>query len=51
MVGVDGQADFGVVFTVTDNLAKGAASQAFQNLNLALGLPETTGFRLPGGFV
>lgn len=51
VVGVDGKEDRGVVFTVTDNLAKGAASQAFQNLNLALGLPETTGLRLPGGFV
>jgi N-acetyl-gamma-glutamyl-phosphate reductase len=51
VVGVDGKADVGVVFTVTDNLTKGAASQAFQNLNLALGLPETTGLGLPGGFV
>ena len=25
-----------------DNLAKGAATQALQNLNLALGWPETT---------
>jgi N-acetyl-gamma-glutamyl-phosphate reductase common form len=28
---------------VLDNLSKGAASQAVQNLNLALGLPETEG--------
>ena len=29
-----------------DNLGKGAAGQAVQNLNLALGLRETTGLRL-----
>jgi len=29
--------------TAIDNLAKGAASQALQNLNLMLGWPETTG--------
>lgn len=29
--------------SVLDNLAKGAATQAIQNLNLALGLPETQG--------
>lgn len=28
---------------VLDNLGKGAAGQAMQNLNVALGLPETTG--------
>lgn len=33
-----------LVFNVTlDNLLKGAATQALQNLNLALGLPETQG--------
>ena len=37
-----------VVGFALDNLLKGAASQAVQNLNLALGLPETTGL-LPGG--
>jgi N-acetyl-gamma-glutamyl-phosphate reductase len=35
-----------VVFAAIDNLLKGAAGQALQNLNLALGWPETTG--LPG---
>ena len=29
-----------------DNLGKGAAGQAVQNLNLALGLSETAGLRL-----
>jgi len=32
-----------VVLSVIDNLVKGAAGQAIQNLNLMLGLPETTG--------
>jgi N-acetyl-gamma-glutamyl-phosphate reductase len=32
-----------VVFAALDNLVKGAAGQALQNLNLALGLPETAG--------
>jgi LysW-gamma-L-alpha-aminoadipyl-6-phosphate/LysW-L-glutamyl-5-phosphate reductase len=37
-----------VVGFALDNLLKGAASQAVQNLNLILGLPETTGL-LAGG--
>jgi len=32
-----------VVVSAIDNLVKGAAGQAIQNLNLILGLPETTG--------
>jgi N-acetyl-gamma-glutamyl-phosphate reductase len=32
-----------VVFSALDNLVKGAAGQAVQNLNLAAGLPETMG--------
>jgi N-acetyl-gamma-glutamyl-phosphate reductase len=31
------------VFAAIDNLWKGAASQAVQNLNLMYGLPEATG--------
>jgi N-acetyl-gamma-glutamyl-phosphate reductase len=31
------------VFAVLDNLVKGAAGQAVQNMNLMFGLPETTG--------
>ncbi|MGI8632787.1 MAG: N-acetyl-gamma-glutamyl-phosphate reductase [Solirubrobacterales bacterium] len=34
-----------MVFAVIDNLWKGAASQAIQNLNLMLGLPEAEGLR------
>ena len=32
-----------VILSVIDNLVKGAAGQAVQNMNIALGLPETTG--------
>jgi N-acetyl-gamma-glutamyl-phosphate reductase len=32
-----------VVISCIDNLVKGAAGQAIQNMNLMLGLPETTG--------
>ena len=35
-----------VVTAAIDNLVKGAAGQAVQNLNVALGLPETTGLDL-----
>lgn len=35
-----------VVVSAIDNLGKGAAGQAIQNLNLALGLPETAGLPL-----
>jgi N-acetyl-gamma-glutamyl-phosphate reductase len=51
VIGVDGEAGRGVVFCVTDNLGKGAAGQAIQNMNLALGFPETEGLLLPGGYV
>jgi N-acetyl-gamma-glutamyl-phosphate reductase len=33
----------GIVVTVEDNLVKGAAGQAVQNMNLVLGFPETEG--------
>ncbi|HYY42996.1 MAG TPA: hypothetical protein VE775_09710, partial [Pyrinomonadaceae bacterium] len=37
-----------VVFSALDNLVKGAAGQAVQNMNLMFGLDETVGLRLPG---
>ncbi len=40
---VAGEADRVMVFAAIDNLWKGAASQAIQNLNLMLGLPEGEG--------
>lgn len=35
-----------VVLSVIDNLVKGAAGQAVQNLNIMFGFPETTGIRV-----
>jgi N-acetyl-gamma-glutamyl-phosphate reductase len=40
-----------VVICALDNLGKGAAGQALQNANLALGLDETLGLRLAGVLV
>ncbi|MCX5859027.1 MAG: N-acetyl-gamma-glutamyl-phosphate reductase [Proteobacteria bacterium] len=36
-----------VLVSALDNLIKGAAGQAVQNLNLLFGIPETTGLQLP----
>jgi N-acetyl-gamma-glutamyl-phosphate reductase len=36
-----------IVISCIDNLVKGAAGQAIQNMNLMLGLPETTGLEMP----
>ena len=52
VIGTDGAPGRGtVVFSTIDNLGKGAASQAIQNLNCALGLDDTEGLIWPGGFV
>src|SRR3954447_1838381 len=40
-----------IVMCALDNLGKGAAGQAIQNANLALGLDETAGLRLHGVLV
>jgi len=37
-------------FTALDNLVKGGAGQAIQNMNLMLGLAETTTLEDPGGY-
>lgn len=37
-----------VIFSALDNLVKGAAGQAVQNMNLMFGLDETTGLKLIG---
>ena len=42
-----GRSDMLVVLSVIDNLTKGAAGQAVQNMNLMFGLPETTGLLQP----
>ncbi|MGH8799669.1 MAG: N-acetyl-gamma-glutamyl-phosphate reductase [Casimicrobiaceae bacterium] len=39
--------DIAVVLAVEDNLVKGAAGQAIQNMNLMFGLPETAGLAAP----
>jgi len=40
---VDGRAGRLILISAIDNLVKGAAGQAVQNMNLMFGLPETTG--------
>lgn len=40
----------GVVLAALDNLLKGMAGEAVQNMNLALGLEETSGLWMAGGF-
>ncbi|MCC6221967.1 MAG: N-acetyl-gamma-glutamyl-phosphate reductase [Thermoleophilia bacterium] len=47
----DRATDHAIVICAIDNLGKGAAGQAVQNANLALGLPETAGLRLAGVLV
>jgi N-acetyl-gamma-glutamyl-phosphate reductase len=47
-VGVDADAGRMVVVAAIDNLTKGTAGGAVQCMNLALGLPETTGLPLTG---
>jgi N-acetyl-gamma-glutamyl-phosphate reductase len=37
------------VFSAIDNLVKGAAGQAVQNMNLMFGLDEKTGLMIAGG--
>lgn len=39
-----------VILAVEDNLVKGAAGQAIQNMNIMFGLPETTGLLAPAIF-
>ncbi|MCB6182146.1 N-acetyl-gamma-glutamyl-phosphate reductase [Leeia sp. TBRC 13508] len=38
--------DTAVILAVEDNLVKGAAGQAVQNMNIIFGLPETTGLQI-----
>lgn len=39
-----------ILFSVLDNLVKGASGQAVQNMNIRFGLPETAGLPLHGEF-
>ncbi|HEX9710228.1 MAG TPA: N-acetyl-gamma-glutamyl-phosphate reductase [Candidatus Thermoplasmatota archaeon] len=45
---VDARTGRVVIVSAIDNLLKGAAGQAVQNMNVALGLPETLGLKAPG---
>lgn len=47
----DGLTGDSIVICALDNLGKGAAGQAVQNVNLLFGLEETTGLRLAGVLV
>ena len=47
----DASTDTTIVICALDNLGKGAAGQAIQNVNLLFGLDETTGLRLSGVLV
>ena len=47
-VRVNQRAGVAIAIAVIDNLGKGAAGQAVQNLNLMCGLPEETGLKFPG---
>ena len=44
-VEVADDSDVAVLFSAIDNLGKGASGQAVQNMNIMLGLPETTGLQ------
>ena len=39
------ESDVWILLSVQDNLVKGAAGQAVQNMNIMLGLPETAGLQ------
>ena len=47
-VRIDARTRTAVAVAAIDNLVKGAAGQAVQNLNVMCGLPEETGLRTPG---
>ena len=45
-VKVDARTNRATIVSVIDNLVKGAAGQAIQNMNVQFGLPQTTGLQL-----
>jgi N-acetyl-gamma-glutamyl-phosphate reductase len=47
-VKVNQRAGVAIAIAAIDNLGKGAAGQAVQNMNLMCGLPEDTGLQFPG---
>jgi N-acetyl-gamma-glutamyl-phosphate reductase len=44
-IAIEGRTNQLIVMSVIDNLVKGAAGQAVQNMNLMFGLPEATGLK------
>ena len=46
LIGLEKVDDMLVVHSAIDNLLKGASGQAVQNMNLMMGLPETSGLKL-----
>lgn len=49
-VRIDTRTSTAIALAAIDNLGRGAAGQAVQNMNLMFGLPETTGLQFPGLF-
>jgi N-acetyl-gamma-glutamyl-phosphate reductase len=49
-VKIDERTAMAIAIAAIDNLGRGAAGQAVQNMNLMCGLPETTGLQFPGLF-
>ena len=49
-VKIDARTSTAIAVAAIDNLGRGAAGQAVQNMNLMFGLPETTGLHFPGLF-
>jgi N-acetyl-gamma-glutamyl-phosphate reductase len=49
-VRIDARTDMSIAIAAIDNLGRGAAGQAIQNMNLMFDLPETTGLQFPGVF-
>ena len=47
-IGIAASGSSAIVFSAIDNLVKGAAGQAVQNMNLMFGIEEKTGLLLPG---
>ncbi len=49
-VKIDPRTDTAIAIAAIDNLGRGAAGQAIQNMNLMFDLPETMGLEFPGVF-
>ncbi|MDD3790996.1 MAG: N-acetyl-gamma-glutamyl-phosphate reductase, partial [Sphaerochaetaceae bacterium] len=47
---VDRRTNTLIAFGALDNLIKGAAGQAVQNMNIRFNFPETSGLEAPGAF-